>query len=71
MPRKVITDYKSLKYFITTKKLIRCQAHCGEFLSSFNFVISYTLDKENQKANLLTRCLNNLLSSENNDCQQH
>ena len=56
---------------MTTKKLTRRQARWAEFLSGFNFVISYTPGKENQKADSLTRCPNNLLSSENNDCQQH
>ena len=68
---KVITDYKSLKYFITIKKLTRRQGCWAEFLSGFNFVIFYIPVKKNQKADLLTRCPNDLLSSENNDCQQH
>ena len=56
---------------MTTKKLTRRQARWAEFLSGFNFVISYTPGKENQKADSLTRCPNNLPSSENDDCQQH
>ena len=71
MPIKVITDHKSLKYFITIKKLIRCQAHWAEFLSGFNFVISYILSKKNHKPDLLICRPNNLLLSENDDCQQH
>ncbi len=39
---------------MTTKKFIRRQAHWAEFLSGFNFVISYTSDKENRKADSLT-----------------
>ena len=47
---KVIINYKSLEYFLTTKKLIRHQAHWAEFLSGFNIIIFYsTLSKENQK----------------------
>ena len=65
---KVITDYKNLKYFITTKKITKRQARWAEFLSGFNFVIFYTPGKKNRKADLLTRCPNNLPSSENNDC---
>ncbi len=53
VPVKVITDDKSLEYFMTTKNLTRHQARWTEFLSGFNFVISYTSDKENQKADLL------------------
>ena len=71
VPIKVITDHKSLKYFITRKKLIRRQAHWVEFLFGFNFVIFYTIDKENQKANSLTCYPNKLPSSENNDFQQY
>ena len=50
VPVKVITDHKSLEYFMTTKKLTRRQARWAKFLSAFNFVISYTPGKENQKA---------------------
>ncbi len=56
---------------MTTKKLIRCQACWAEFLSEFNFVISYTPDKENQKADSLTRRPNDHPSDDNDDCQQH
>ena len=71
VPIKVITDHKSLEYFMTTKKLTRRQARWAEFLSGFNFVISYTPGKENQKADSLTRRPNDFPSSENNDRQQH
>ena len=71
VPIKVITDHKSLEYFMTTKKLTRRQARWAKFLSGFNFVISYTPGKENQKADSLTRRPNDFPSSENNDCQQH
>ena len=43
----------------------------AKFLSGFNFVISYILGIENQKADLLTYYLNNFLLSKNNDCQQY
>ena len=39
---KIIIDYKKLKYFMTIKKLTKRQACWVEFLSGFNFVISYT-----------------------------
>ena len=67
MPIKVITDDKSLKYFMTKKKLVRRKACWAEFLSSFNFVICYTSGKKNQKVDLQTRCLNNLSLSKNDD----
>lgn len=38
---KVIIDHKSLKYFMTTKKLLRQQICWAKFFLGFNFVISY------------------------------
>ncbi len=54
VPIKVITDHKSIEYFMTTKKLSRRQVRWAEFLSGFNIVISYTPDRENRKADSLT-----------------
>lgn len=61
MPINIITNYRNLEYFITTKKLMGRQIHWAEFLSAFNFVMFYTIIEENQKADILTYCLNNLL----------
>lgn len=47
-------------------KLSRHQAYKTQFLSCFNFVFSYTLDKKNQKSDLLVCLLNNFLSNEKN-----
>ena len=55
---------------MTTKQLIRRQACWAEFLLGFNFVISYTPGKENQKADSLTHRPNDLPSDDNNDWQQ-
>ena len=68
---KVIIDHKSLEYFMTTKKLTKHQACWAEFLSEFNFIISYTPGKENQKVDSLTWRPNNHPSDNNDDCQQH
>ena len=38
---QMLTDFKSLEYFMTTKKLTPRQVKWTEFLSEFNFVISY------------------------------
>ena len=54
---------------MTTKKLSRRQARWIEFLSGFNFVISYTPGKENKKADSLTRRLNDCPADEHNDRQ--
>ena len=71
MPIKVITDHKSLNYFVTRKKLTRRQTCWAEFLFGFNFIIFSILGKKNQKIDLLTCRLNDFLLSENNDYWQH
>ncbi|MBW0561012.1 hypothetical protein O181_100727 [Austropuccinia psidii MF-1] len=38
---EVFTDHSSLQYFIYSKVLTCCQAHWAEFLSEFNFSITY------------------------------
>ena len=55
MPVQVLMDHKRLKYFMITKKLTPRQARWTEFLSEFNFVISYQSGKKNDKANALTQ----------------
>ena len=63
MPVQVLIDHKSLKNFMTTKKLTPKQVRWAEFLSEFNFVISYQNSKKNNKVNALIRkprdCANN------------
>lgn len=55
MPIQVLTDHKSLEYFMTTKKLTRRQARWAEFLAGFNFQVTYRPGKQNEKADSLTR----------------
>ena len=55
MPVKVLTDHKGLEYFMTTKKLTSRQARWAEFLSEFNFKVTYQSGKKNDKADALTR----------------
>ena len=52
---EIFTDYKSLKHFMTTKKLIRRQVKWAEKLSEFNFKIMYQTDAKNVKIDTLTR----------------
>jgi len=52
---KVLTDYKKLEYFMTTKLLNRRQARWSEFLSRFDFVIDYRPGKQGGKPDALTR----------------
>ena len=53
-PIDVITDHKNLEYFIFTKQLSRRQAHWSEFLSCFNYHITYCPGKAGGKPNALT-----------------
>ena len=55
MPMRVLTDHKGLEYFMTTKKLTPRQARWVEFLSEFNFKVTYQTGKKNDKADALTR----------------
>ncbi|KAH0603285.1 uncharacterized protein H6S33_007607 [Morchella sextelata] len=54
-PIAVISDYKNLKYFMSTKQLNRRQARWAEYLSRFNFVIKYRPGKQGGKLDALTR----------------
>ena len=44
-PVQVLTNHKSLEYFITTKLLNHRQTRWSQFLSQFNFQIVYRLGK--------------------------
>ena len=68
---KVLTDYKGLEYFMTTKKLTPRQARWAEFLSEYNFIISYQSGKKNEKADALTRKPNERPINEDNEKLEH
>jgi hypothetical protein len=51
---KVLTDYRSLEYFMSSKILNSRQARWAEILADF-FVITYRPGKQNAKADALTR----------------
>ena len=57
---KMIMNHKNLKYFLLIKQLSHHQAHWSEFLSKFNYCITYYLDKIDDKLNALTRCSKDL-----------
>ncbi len=63
---KVLIDHKSLKCFMTTKKLSKRPARWAEFLAEFDFKIAYQSKKKNDKADALTRRSENW-SNENDD----
>ena len=54
-PVQVITDHKNLEYFMSSKLLNRRQAKWSEFLSKFNFEITYRPGSMNNRADTLTR----------------
>ena len=67
---KVLTNYKGLEYFMSTKKLTPRQVKWAKFLSEFNFVISYQSGKKNDKANTLMRKPNKQpINDENKQCK--
>ena len=66
---KVLTNLKGFKYFMSMEKLTPRQARWAEFLSEFNFVISYQSGKKNNKANAFMRKPNKQLI--NNEDERH
>lgn len=66
-PISVITDHKNLEYFMSTKTLNRRQARWSEFLSRFNFVISYRPGRLGGKPDALTRRSEDLLSEKGDE----
>ena len=58
---EIITDYKNLKYFMFIKQFSCCQIYWNEFLSHFNYCITYHFDKTENKLNVLTHQLDDLL----------
>jgi hypothetical protein len=68
-PVKVVTDHKNLEYFTTSKTLSRRQVRWSEFLSRFNFVISYRPGSQ-CKADALTRRSQDLPDGNEDERQQ-
>lgn len=51
----VLTDHKSLEYFMTTKQLTRRQARWSEFLSEFSFEVKYRPGTQATKPDAMSR----------------
>ena len=66
-PIKVLTDHKNLEYFMTSKQLNRRQARWAEFLSEFNFKISYRPGVQGTKPDSLTRRTEDLPADADDD----
>ncbi len=62
---EMIMNHKNLEYFMSTKQLSYHQAHWNEFLSKFNYHITYCFDKINDKLNALTCCSEDLFKEKN------
>ncbi|KAH9244901.1 hypothetical protein BASA81_017660 [Batrachochytrium salamandrivorans] len=54
-PFTILSDHKSLEYFMTTKQLTRRQARWAELLSEYDFRLSYRPGSHNGKADHLSR----------------
>lgn len=52
---KIITDHKNLEYFMTTRRLSERQVRWAQFLSRFNFELSYRPGRQNTVADALSR----------------
>jgi hypothetical protein len=50
----IITNHKSLEYFMTTKQLTGQQARWAEALAQYDFMICYRPGKDNAAADALT-----------------
>ena len=70
-PVKVLTNHQNLKHFMTTKQLNRQQARWAEFLSEFNFKISYRPGKKGEKPDTLTELAQDRPKKFDNSRQQH
>ena len=54
-PIQVLSNHKNLEYFMTSKLLNRRQARWAEFMTPFNFKITYRPGKQGGKPDALTR----------------
>ena len=71
MPVNVLIDHKGLKYFMTIKKLTPRQTRWAEFLSKFNFVVTYQTRKKNNKADALIKKPNKRPANDKNNWQEY
>jgi len=62
---EMITNHKNLKYFMSIKQLSHHQARWSEFLSRFNYHITYHFNKIDDKLNALTRRSEDLFKKRN------
>ena len=70
-PVRVLIDHQNLKHFMTTKQLNRKQTRWAEFLSEYNFRITYRPGKEGEKPDTLTRLAQDRPKGVEDSRQQH
>jgi len=68
---QICTDHKNLKYFITVRKLMKWQMRWFLTLSQYNFFILYLLRNQNERADTLSRCEQDMLTDVSDDRVQH
>ena len=68
-PIQVLSDHKNLEYFMTSKLLNRRQDRWAEFLSRFNFKITYRPGKHGGMSDALTRRSGDLSEEEDDSYQ--
>jgi len=52
---KIWTNHKNLEYFMTAKKLNRCQARWSLYLAHFDFKLTHRLGRSIEKPDTLSR----------------
>lgn len=70
-PILVLSDHKNLEYFMSTKQLNRRQARWAEFLSGFNFKITYRPGAQGTKPDSLTRRTQDLPAGSDDERVKH
>jgi len=68
---QICTDHKNLKYFMTVKKLTKWQMRWFLILSQYNFFILYLLNKQNERADALSKQKQNVSMNLSDDRVQH
>ncbi len=68
---QIHTDHKNLKYFMTVKKLTEQQMRWSFILSQYNFFILYLSENQNERADALSRCEQDMLTDFSDDRVQH
>ena len=65
----ILSDHLNLQYFMTSKALTRRQARWSLFLSEFDFVITYRKGVRNGKPDLLSRRMDYVVNSSEENLQ--